>query len=277
MATLLLANGIPMVLAGDEFLRTQFGNNNAYSQDNKISWLNWMNISRHGQEMQAFVKSVLKLRRDYPVFKEIYELLSGNDTIKSRVRLQYLLSTMSAMNTVFSRTRKRDVTTDLSQAERKPHLCKIDLEENEQIIYDEIIQTYVNDNSYTDDWGEERMSQGISLGLVQKKRQVASSVYAYKNSDSDLDKGIDRYETYEDSKFNKLLEVLNEVKSKGRKKLIVFALFRKTLRYLEIRLKKRGIKCLVIHGLISDRANVLSRFEKDPTIEILLTLEYFKV
>ena len=71
MATLLLANGIPMVLAGDEFLRTQFGNNNAYSQDNKISWLNWMNISRHGQEMQAFVKSVLKLRRDYPVFKEI--------------------------------------------------------------------------------------------------------------------------------------------------------------------------------------------------------------
>ncbi len=71
MATLLLANGIPMVLAGDEFLRTQFGNNNAYSQDNKISWLNWMNISRHGQEMQAFVKSVLKLRRDYPFFKEI--------------------------------------------------------------------------------------------------------------------------------------------------------------------------------------------------------------
>ena len=210
---------------------------------------------------------------DDPVFKEIYELLSGNDTIKSRVRLQYLLSTMSAMNTVFSRTRKRDVTTDLSQAERKPHLCKIDLEENEQIIYDEIIQTYVNDNSYTDDWGEERMSQGISLGLVQKKRQVASSVYAYKNSDSDLDKGIDRYETYEDSKFNKLLEVLNEVKSKGRKKLIVFALFRKTLRYLEIRLKKRGIKCLVIHGLISDRANVLSRFEKDPTIEILLSSE----
>ena len=41
LATLLLSQGTPMLLAGDEFGRTQHGNNNAYCQDNEISWLNW--------------------------------------------------------------------------------------------------------------------------------------------------------------------------------------------------------------------------------------------
>ena len=69
MATLLLANGTPMVLGGDEFLRTQFGNNNAYAQDNEISWLNWKKIPDYGKKMQRFVESVLTLRRDFPFFE----------------------------------------------------------------------------------------------------------------------------------------------------------------------------------------------------------------
>ena len=69
IATLLLANGTPMMLGGDEFLRTQFGNNNAYAQDNEISWMNWKKIPEYGKKMQRFVESVLELRKDYPFFE----------------------------------------------------------------------------------------------------------------------------------------------------------------------------------------------------------------
>ena len=54
LATLLLAQGTPMLLAGDEFGRTQHGNNNAYAQDNAISWVDW-NIGEDGAALIEFV------------------------------------------------------------------------------------------------------------------------------------------------------------------------------------------------------------------------------
>lgn len=68
MATLLLSNGVPMMLAGDEFLNTQFGNNNAYAQDNETAWLNWSKISPAGKQMQSFIADVLKMRREHTLF-----------------------------------------------------------------------------------------------------------------------------------------------------------------------------------------------------------------
>lgn len=67
MATLLLSNGTPMLLAGDEFLNTQFGNNNAYAQDNPLGWLSWKQNLR-GQQMLSFVKDVLQMRKEEPLF-----------------------------------------------------------------------------------------------------------------------------------------------------------------------------------------------------------------
>ena len=55
LATLLLSLGVPMLLAGDEFGRTQHGNNNAYCQDNEISWLDWEKIRPEDQELRRFV------------------------------------------------------------------------------------------------------------------------------------------------------------------------------------------------------------------------------
>jgi glycogen operon protein len=69
MATLILAQGAPMLLAGDEFGRTQLGNNNAYCQDNEISWVHWENRSKEDLALESFVRMLLKLRRDYPVFR----------------------------------------------------------------------------------------------------------------------------------------------------------------------------------------------------------------
>ncbi len=65
LATLLISRGIPMILGGDELARTQKGNNNAYCQDNEISWINW-DLSERQQGLHDFVRSCLTLRREEP-------------------------------------------------------------------------------------------------------------------------------------------------------------------------------------------------------------------
>ena len=68
MATLLLSQGTPMILAGDEFARTQDGNNNAYCQDNEISWVNW-DIKEKGQVLTRFVQKLTELRHEYRILR----------------------------------------------------------------------------------------------------------------------------------------------------------------------------------------------------------------
>ena len=68
LATLLLSQGLPMLVAGDEFGRTQEGNNNAYCQDNPISWVNW-DIDEAGQSLQRFVSKVARIRRNFPILR----------------------------------------------------------------------------------------------------------------------------------------------------------------------------------------------------------------
>ena len=68
LATLFFSQGVPMLLAGDEMGRTQQGSNNAYCQDNEISWVNWA-LSNDDQQFLAFVQRVITLRREHPVFR----------------------------------------------------------------------------------------------------------------------------------------------------------------------------------------------------------------
>jgi len=65
MATLFLSQGVPMLLAGDELGRTQQGNNNAYCQDNEISWIDWNNVD---QELLDFTRMLIRLRKEHPIF-----------------------------------------------------------------------------------------------------------------------------------------------------------------------------------------------------------------
>ena len=67
IASLMLSQGVPMLAAGDELGRTQNGNNNAYCQDNAISWLNWQ-LDRHQEEFLDFVCELIQLRKQHPVF-----------------------------------------------------------------------------------------------------------------------------------------------------------------------------------------------------------------
>jgi isoamylase len=66
LATVLLSQGVPMILAGDELGRTQCGNNNAYCQDNEISWFNW---EQQDPDLLSFVARLIRLRREHPVFR----------------------------------------------------------------------------------------------------------------------------------------------------------------------------------------------------------------
>lgn len=69
MATiLLLSQGTPMLLAGDEFCRSQQGNNNAYCQDNPLSWVNWKLASKH-HDMLRFFRLLIQFRKDHPAFR----------------------------------------------------------------------------------------------------------------------------------------------------------------------------------------------------------------
>jgi glycogen operon protein len=66
LATLFLSQGVPMLLHGDELGRTQRGNNNAYCQDNELSWVDW---SSADQELAAFTAALIAMRRAHPVFR----------------------------------------------------------------------------------------------------------------------------------------------------------------------------------------------------------------
>jgi glycogen operon protein len=68
LVTLLLAQGVPMLLAGDELGRTQRGNNNAYCQDNEVSWCNW-ELDARARALLAFTRRLIALRRAHPVFR----------------------------------------------------------------------------------------------------------------------------------------------------------------------------------------------------------------
>jgi len=68
LTTLFLSQGVPMLCGGDEWGRTQKGNNNAYCQDNEISWLNWERDEKQNALLE-FTKKLIRLRREHPVFR----------------------------------------------------------------------------------------------------------------------------------------------------------------------------------------------------------------
>jgi isoamylase len=75
LATLFLSQGVPMLLGGDELGRTQHGNNNAWCQDNEISWFDWEHAD---EDLRAFVSDLIRLRREHPVFRR-GSFLSGTE------------------------------------------------------------------------------------------------------------------------------------------------------------------------------------------------------
>src|SRR5262249_24506593 len=83
MATLLLSQGVPMLLAGDEFLRTQKGNNNAWCQDNDIGWVNW-ELADKNADFLRFVRELIWLRKRHPALRR--KRFFRGEFVRSRAR-----------------------------------------------------------------------------------------------------------------------------------------------------------------------------------------------
>ena len=79
LTVLLTSRGIPMLLSGDEFANTQYGNNNAYCQDNEISWLDWNLLETH-RELYDFVRRLIAFRKAHPVLRAANYDFSHNRT-----------------------------------------------------------------------------------------------------------------------------------------------------------------------------------------------------
>ncbi len=83
IATLLLSEGVPLLLGGDEFARSQAGNNNAYCQDNDLTWFDWSAAARHG-DLVEFTARLCRLREEHPVFRrrQFFHGTPGPDTTR---------------------------------------------------------------------------------------------------------------------------------------------------------------------------------------------------
>ena len=79
LTILMTSRGIPMLLAGDEFANTQHGNNNAYCQDNEISYLNWDDLDRH-RDQYDYVRNLIAFRKAHPILRSSSYDFSHNDT-----------------------------------------------------------------------------------------------------------------------------------------------------------------------------------------------------
>ncbi|MEV5612679.1 glycogen debranching protein GlgX [Streptomyces sp. NPDC052225] len=69
VATLMLSQGVPMLSHGDEFARTQGGNNNAYCQDNEVAWVHWPDENAPDEPFLEFTRAMVRLRKEHPVFR----------------------------------------------------------------------------------------------------------------------------------------------------------------------------------------------------------------
>ena len=77
-ALLLLSRGVPMFLAGDEFGNSQSGNNNAYCQDNSVSWINWKDL-KENKDLFGFFKTLIRFRKEHPVLRR-KDFYSGHNS-----------------------------------------------------------------------------------------------------------------------------------------------------------------------------------------------------
>jgi glycogen operon protein len=118
MATLLVSQGVPMLLAGDEFLRTQRGNNNAWCQDNPISWIDW-ELAVQNADFLRFTREMIALRKRHPALRR-RQFFRGTG-LKGDLEPDVLWHGPEPESSPFSHySRSLALVLDGSQTEREP-------------------------------------------------------------------------------------------------------------------------------------------------------------
>jgi SNF2 family DNA or RNA helicase len=185
-------------------------------------------------------------------------LLTGEDTIENRVSIQRDLIELNSLNYIYTRTRKRDVLEGEQVVIRQAHTISVSLSQHERELYDNLISQYDDENN---------------LGLMQRKRQISSSIVAYHSERFQLEQGVYN-QNITDSKFSFLENniIYDLIIIKG-KKLVIFSFFTNTLLYLKAKLNEKEIQCEIIYGPVKDRTDRIDRFQNDPNVKVLLSSE----
>ena len=192
--------------------------------------------------------------RKLPLFEPLMEKLGGDDTPKQLTLIQSDLYDINPLSSILSRTRKADVTTDLSQAKRDTITISIALNEFEQTLFD----GYMTE-----------LESLEPIGRSTPQQRIASCIYAYEENRKFND-------NVDDTKFNALMRIITENQKKGNGKVIVFAHFHATIQYLAYRLEKVGIGYRVISGKMTDRLSRIGAVEDFRTrqdVTVLLSTE----
>lgn len=240
---------------------------------------------------------------NHPNYQIVLDGLSnGSPDRPVTIRLQRDIDQMNAISSVYTRTRKRDVT---GVAKREAHVLAVEITEQERAFYAAVL-------AHARAEAMRRSKNGAIPGFIgmMRERQAASSITATReyltellkgsehlqleDSSSDVPAEDDRVRTQAgddgvaallaaaqalgstDSKFAKFAEALRQALDVSQgSKVIVFSFFRRTLTYLERELKRLGFDVLQINGSIppDERALAMDRFRTNPDMQVLLTSE----
>ena len=242
--------------------------------------------------------SIFSFVNQNPLFPKILNKLSDinnhpkdkDKDIETLIDLQRDLSDLNLISHIYTRTRKREVHTDVAIREAIAH--KIEFTEAEKEFY-EAVTDYVKSSVNIKNKGfvqwllnmpQRRMSSSIPVMVDYYKSNIEDIPESLtedftfkedKDTSNNLQSILDNWDSnFIDSKYNKFIEIINKEKKEiGKVKILVFAFFKGTLRYLEKRLASEGIKCLRIDGSvpIDTRLNNIDLFKSDNNIEILLS------
>jgi len=213
---------------------------------------------------EEFEWTAISVKDDYkenPLFNKIInDLNSLDETDHNRVNIQYDISSISLLNNIFSRSTKRDVTTDWTQAIRIPHTITIELNKYEQDLYNAYLVDKCVEKGQT-------VADANPLFLSSIKKILASSVIA------NTIEWEGKISLPHDSKYAALKEIIQDVVKTQEKKIIIFATTIKTLYYLQHKLMLDNESTLMIYGGVKERTNIVKQFQTSSSINILLSSE----
>jgi len=223
-------------------------------QNSEIRYSYKINGEYQYERVSVTVKDEYK---DVPLFaKVINDLETLEESDANRVQIQYDINSLSVLSNIFTRTTKREITTDWSQAERRPQTVTVSLTEQEQEIYEQFLEEHC---------GTEEDAN--PLALSQYKKIMASSIPAHAMD------WVSEGGRIVDSKYDGLSSVLDKIVKSDRKKVIIFATHIKTLDYLAYRLRQDGIDSRIISGQVKGRHEIIKEFKANPNIPVLLSSE----
>lgn len=217
---------------------------------------------------EATIENVFKYVEEYRTTQKLAEALEGDELFKlvikeltnaenlnpaKKVEIQRMLINLNSLNHIYSRTRKKDVSTSENTVIRNSRVIEINMNDIEEEIYFKYFETEFDDG----------------IGTVQKKRKFSSSFFAHSYTKEVLLNDQEIIQD-EDGKFSALCDIINE----EDKPIIVFSFFKNTLLYLRKRLIHCGYQSEIIYGDIDifERNNVLKRFEEGG-FQVLLSSE----